>query len=637
MVIRTLLFINSLLLVFSFGKKITSTVDNNPHVYKLPTIIASPDMFCDGTLGENIFTDGDFGSGFQTNLPTDANNYAPGYNYQSTPPPNDGNYIITNNTSAWGSFAASSWINIGDNSNDPNGYMMVVNASYDPSNFYEKTITGLCENTLYQFSADVINLLTGGGIKPNLDFVIDGSVQYSTGEIPADQTWNTYGFTFTTAPGTTSLNLAIRNNAPGGAGNDLAIDNIEFRTCGPETIIKSSIPFICEGISASVLAEIIGTQYPTPFYQWQLSIDGGATWNNVVGENNEELFLATPTDGFQYRLLVSNSSATIDNEKCRIISNIHEVEITPIDFVYFDTLCQGLSLEVGNSSYSTAGIYVDSFFTSYGCDSIVISNLEFVSDQGISADIEVTNPSCANSASGTINVSNVQNGSGIYTYYLNEEYLGDIPFFEYIIAGNYTVRIVDHYGCEVSYDVAVIDPVELTVDLGDDVTILLGESYDIVPQTNLPTTSFVWLNSNGLECTIDCFNPTVFPIETTNYPILVTNAEGCTATDSITIAVDKTRRVFIPNAFSPDADGYNDYFTIYSGVGVEEILNFQIFNRWGSLVFSKNNFQGNLELEGWDGTFKGKKMDSGVYIYTVEILFKDGLTERFSGDVTIVE
>ena len=174
---RILLLLNSCLLVLSLGKPFLFSqqdIYKNKNIELTAFSMAGPLDFCDGTLGENIFTDGDFGSGAANVLPNDVNGYAPSYSYQASPPPNDGFYTITNNTSTWGSFAASAWVNIADNSSDPEGYMMVINASYDPGVFYENTIDNLCENTLYQFSADVINLLNGsGGIAPNLDFLIN--------------------------------------------------------------------------------------------------------------------------------------------------------------------------------------------------------------------------------------------------------------------------------------------------------------------------------------------------------------------------------------------------------------------------------------------------------------------------------
>jgi gliding motility-associated-like protein len=637
---QTLLLLSSLLLTLSFGKSLLFSppdIYNNQHLENTSFSLTSPNDFCDGTLGENIFTDGDFGSGILNILASDVNGYAPGYDYQVSPPPIDGFYTITNNTSSWGSFAVS-WVNVGDNSSDPNGYMMVVNASVSPGTFYEKTINNLCEGTLYQFSADAINLLipSVSGISPNIDFLINGVVQYSTGAIPQDGQWNTYGFTFTTDPGTTSLDLAIRNNAPGGSGNDLAIDNISFRTCGPEIIIDTSIPFICDGETAFLEANIIGGQYLTPVFQWQISTNAGLDWNDVVGATNQTLFLGIPVAGNQYRLIVSNSIATIGNPNCRVTSNAKEIEITPILFTHFDTICQGLEIQVGNSIYNSSGIYLDSLISTYNCDSIVTTYLEVVLGLGITADVELINPFCPNDENGSILISNVQNGGGDYLYALDNASFQVDPLFENLSQGEYLVSVLDQFGCQIELTAPLIDPPALIIDLGDDLNLKLGDEYSLDPLINFPPENIVWIPSEGLSCS-DCINPIASTTSTTTYQVTVTDSKGCAQSDDITINIDNTRNVFIPNAFSPNGDGYNDYFTIYGGIDVAEVINFQVYSRWGSVVFSNKNFQPNDNAIGWNGFFKGKNVNTGVYIYTAEILFKDGLVEVFSGNVTVVE
>ncbi|MFK7775454.1 MAG: gliding motility-associated C-terminal domain-containing protein [Saprospiraceae bacterium] len=642
MITRTLLLLNSCLLLLSFGKSSffsQQDIYNNQDIEENSFSIVSPDDFCDGTLGENIFTDGDFGSGAANVLPNDLNGYAPSYAYQPNPPPDDGFYTITNNTTTWGSFAAAAWINIGDNSSDPEGYMMVINASFDPGFFYEKTVDNLCENTFYQFSADVISLLNlnSNEIKPNLDFLIDGVVQYSTGAVPNNTQWNTYGFTFTSDPGTTSLTLAIRNNAPGGLGNDLAIDNIEFRACGPEIDASAESPFFCSGQPATVNAIVFGTQYPNPYFQWQISTDNGVTWNDLIGENSNSIFVANPVDGHLYRTLVSNSIGTIGNSKCRVISNQVEMIESPSDFIQYDTLCQGLELQVGNSVYNSTGMYVDSLIASNNCDSIIITFLEIVPDLGITADLEITPPGCLGENNGAIIISNIQNGFEPYTFSINGAPAQTNPNIENLSAGSYAINIMDNFQCETTLEAVLVDPSALQIDLGEDVTIKLGESYNLQVQSNLSIESFLWLEMEGLNCSTDCLNPNLSPFQTTTYTLVATDEAGCSTVDSITIFVDNTRNIFIPNAFSPNGDGANDYFTVYGGIDVEEVVNFQVFNRWGGVVFSNKNFQPNDDLIGWNGFFKGKNVNTGVYIFSAEVLFKDGLIERYSGDVTVTE
>lgn len=176
----------------------------------------------------NIFEQGDFGSGEDLFLQEDPG-IAPGYTYTAGPP-NDGFYTISNNLSNW-SDSFDCWLPVQDNSNDPNGYMMVVNATVDPGIFYEEFVDNLSENTKYEFTADILNLISTDCdlIDSNVAFLIDGVAQFETGPIVESNEWKTYGFSFTTAPGQTSVQLSLRNNSPGGQGNDLALDNITFR------------------------------------------------------------------------------------------------------------------------------------------------------------------------------------------------------------------------------------------------------------------------------------------------------------------------------------------------------------------------------------------------------------------------
>lgn len=637
MITRILILTNGLLLLLLYVK--WESLTTSPNISR-PTITAvnAPDMFCDGTLGENIFSDGDFGAGPLTNLPSDENGYAPGYQYENLPPPVDGFYTITNNTTNWGKFAATNWIDIQDNSPDPNGYMMVVNASYTPGIFYEKVIDGLCENTLYQFSADLINMMEPSArqiTKPKIDFLIDGVVMYSTADIEARKNWETYGFTFKTDPGTSTLKLTMRNSAPGGIGNDLAIDNISFRTCGPNIEINTSNPFLCDGQTASLVATINGSQYETPFYQWQRSTDDGLTWTKIAGENDPELFLGIPDAGIAYRLLVSNNSATIDNSKCRVVSNVKTIEIEPKFFTHYDTLCEGLSLIVGDSAYNQSGVYTDSLIATYLCDSIVTTHLEIVADRQMTAEFDFRNPSCPGAVDGSIMVTNVINGSGVYLFALDSLPFQSSAEFTGLGQGSYRIFIEDSYGCMTDIIVNLNDPPFLTLSLRSDTAILLGQSITLNTQVNYPVNFIKWTPSEGLTCD-DCLTPVARPFETTTYTITASNGGDCGATEEVTIIVDASRRVYFPNVFSPNFDGINDYFSVYGDDDIDRVLRLRVYDRWGALLFEETGLELNSEQAGWNGTFKNQEMNSGVYLYTAEVLFIDGNREIFSGDVTLL-
>ena len=282
---------------------------------------------CPGGLGENLFDDGDFGSGFEFSLPQDPG-LAPGYIYNRSGPPADGEYMITSDFNQW-NFVFDTWLRPKDNSNDPNGYMMVVNASFDPGLFYEEVVEGLCDNTSYEFSADILNLIingTPGHSDPNVDFLIDDAVVLRTGIIPKNEVWNTFSFSFDTAPGQTSVQLSLRNNAPGGIGNDLALDNISFRACGPASApsVVQGDNIVCqEDLPIEVIALIEGEEDMDRLYGWQVSSDGVSDWRDVVGEERSRLMYdeLLEDERMFFRFFTAATQASFINEKCRFFSD----------------------------------------------------------------------------------------------------------------------------------------------------------------------------------------------------------------------------------------------------------------------------------------------------------------------------
>lgn len=125
-------------------------------------------------------------------------------------------------------------------------------------------------------------------------------------------------------------------------------------------------------------------------------------------------------------------------------------------------------------------------------------------------------------------------------------------------------------------------------------------------------------------------DPVVMPSETDSYVVTVTAENGCTATDTVSIVVWlRCMRFTIPTAFSPNGDGLNDVFRI-SSFGDDEVSNYQIYNRWGELVFEAGSID-----TAWDGTTDGKKQETGVYIYYITIAC-EGQQAVYSGNITLL-
>jgi len=335
---------------------------------------------CTGSLGDPIvnFT---FGAGTSAGVSFGAPlaSTITNMQYVANQCPNDGYYTITNYSTACFSNA---WHTVTDHTGDANGYYMLINASYTPSDFYVQQVDGLCSGTTYQFSAWVVNVLNRAGISPNITFSIektDGTIlqSYNSGDIPTTSTptWKQYGMYFTTPIGITSVVIRMRNNAPGGNGNDIGLDDIQFRPAGPLTFIAASIAGDSINVCGSSipLSATVESCYVSDEYQWQVSTNNGP-WSNLAGATSTSYTVPVQPPGkYKYRMLVS-ALGNIQVSNCRVSSNVFTVVVVPPATVnrVTATICEGQSYTLpSGTKLSIAGDYKDTARYAFGCDSLV--------------------------------------------------------------------------------------------------------------------------------------------------------------------------------------------------------------------------------------------------------------------------
>ena len=119
------------------------------------------------------------------------------------------------------------------------------------------------------------------------------------------------------------------------------------------------------------------------------------------------------------------------------------------------------------------------------------------------------------------------------------------------------------------------------------------------------------------------------------YEVVVSNQCGVDSA-RVKVAFEDCERVYIPTVFSPNGDRINDYFFIQDGGNVATIKSLKIFDRWGSIVFQAVDVLPNIESVGWDGSFKNTLLSPDVYVYIVEIVFKNGESVIRQGDITLI-
>ncbi len=592
---------------------------------------------CTGNLGDNIFTDGDFGSGTDKILQKDPK-IAPGYTYTTFVPPPDGSYTIAS-TSDWIT-AYPTWIRIKDHSSDPNGYMMIINASLSPGLFYEQTVNDLCDNTLYEFSADIINMVsipTLNHILPNVSFLLDDKVVFNTGGIPQSEHWNNVGFTFVTQPGQTSVKLSLRNNAPGGNGNDLAIDNISFRACGPKALIlPNTVANICEdGNALDLHATIDGKQFPNPALQWQMSKTGTGDWVDL-GKDTIQKHTILKSGIYYYRYLLAVSETNLKNAKCRLVSNIKIIHVQAKFYTIEDTICQGVEYTFGKRKFTQTGTYVDSLHSRFGCDSIVTLKLVVQPDLKITSQNTVVHPTCVGYHDASIFVKSITQGYAPYTVTLNSKITNNNSFTQ-LTRGSYSLKIVDHYGCTSSQTILINDPPLYKVKIDSLPTIKLGEQITLHSSSSQAINSSQYYFENNTICNQQCEGKSYLPFHTGRLTVLAKNDQGCSARDSILLTVNDEIAIYIPNIFTPNGDGKNDLFRPFTtDLVVREIASFRVFNRYGGVVYEALHISPQDATSGWDGTVDAKQANSGVYVYQVELVLINDRVVKKKGDIVLI-
>jgi gliding motility-associated-like protein len=100
--------------------------------------------------------------------------------------------------------------------------------------------------------------------------------------------------------------------------------------------------------------------------------------------------------------------------------------------------------------------------------------------------------------------------------------------------------------------------------------------------------------------------------------------------------VEKRRRIFLPDAFSPNGDGNNDTFTVFADQEVAIVNHLRIFNRWGGMVFERTDFAPNNPALGWDGLLDGQPLNTAVFVYSLAVTYRDGRTEWLTGEMVLM-
>jgi gliding motility-associated-like protein len=603
-------------------------------------------QICTGSLGDPIINI-TFGSG--PNPGTAISSAATNYQYVSTDCPLDGYYALRNSTAAC---FANTWHTITDHTGNANGYFMLVNASVSPGAFYLDTVKELCSNTTYEFAAWILNILKpsacgGSGIRPNLTFRLektDATVlrTYSTNDIPASAIpqWNQFGFFFTTPPDVSDVIIRIINNANGGCGNDIALDDITFRPCGPR--ISASISgttsnnvSVCEGTPRAYSFDAnISVGFNNAVVQWQENFNDGG-WTDIPGAtslNYSTNFSGTTPPGNYLFRLAAAETGNISASKCRIVSlplTVQVVSNPPPIATANSPVCQGnpvllvvagvdavwtgpngfsatgTSATLNNAQPSSSGRYYVTTMNN-GCsrnDSVMV----------------VVDPKPVVTISDTA-IGICQGDSRLVNIYGAESYTWLPAAGLSMISGTLSAHPLDStrfnisganlFGCTDTVTLQVNVWKKPLADAGTNVNIMEGSGVYLSAAAKGDSVFYYWTpvyNITGIQS----LSPLVNPVSDTTYIFHVVSGFGCGA-DEDSVQVHVFKKLIIPNAFSPNKDAVNDTWNI-KGIETYPGAVITVFDRYGQMVFNTSNFKE------WDGSCGNRILPVGVYHYLVSL------------------
>ncbi len=251
--------------------------------------------------------------------------------------------------------------------------------------------------------------------------------------------------------------------------------------------------------------------------------------------------------------------------------------------------------------------------------------------------LEVIDPSCVEVRNGSIEVIDIVNGYYPYEVKFENQAFSTNPINEDLGTGSYFVQVKDSLGCIVDTTVVLGVGQDMNAMITGDTLIYLGDEANLFAGFDIPVgeiDSLRW-NIDSLNC-LDCFEVSVSPYHNTIYGFTAYSESGCIDSVFHLVRVDKDPRLDFPNIFSPNEDNMNDLFIYPTFPSVDRVVEFMIFDNWGSLIFEARDFDPLVSQIIWDGVFNGQRLNPGVFVYLNKVVLKDGREVVTKGDITLI-
>jgi|GEM_PF-1954114 len=312
------------------------------------------------------------------------------------------------------------------------------------------------------------------------------------------------------------------------------------------------------------------------------------------------------------------------------------------DWTYLWTYLGAVVSDESSITVDNPGDYTVVITDADGCSGT--NSIEVLQTDILDASFSTIQADCLDEL-GSITIENVEGGVAplMYSVTGGADFSAS-PNFENLDNGEYEIIVQDGSDCQ--YTAGVVDILEFeipTVSLPD--TIFVEENTRVIIRPELSAidneiASIEWIGDADISC-IDCLTPSVLGLEDAELEVNILYEDECLASATVVIIVIKVNNdlIYIPNIFSQnELSASNRIFNPFASTEIEaRVLQFNIYDRWGNLVFSAENFLiSEASANGWDGTYDGRSAELGVYIYSLNLEYDNGDNKQLSGSITLL-
>ncbi len=281
-----------------------------------------------------------------------------------------------------------------------------------------------------------------------------------------------------------------------------------------------------------------------------------------------------------------------------------------------------------------AGRYRLTLVDQFTCS--IAQDFEMSEPPSLQMEVAARDASCASADSGYLEILSLAGGTPPYRLTANGTPLKIQNHFK-LLVGDYRLDLVDSNNCSLTKNVRIQSPELGSLEVSpSNADLVLGDTlYLSASLYKIHGIKYMrWTGNGDIACDTCLVTYVVAKKEKGHFELRVVDDKDCVYVGKVTFRAH--RGFYVPNVFSPNGDGLNDFFHLYSDRSVEKIDWMQIYDRWGELIYQMTDLFPNQDERAWDGTFRGRAMPPGVYLYFIKFRDKSGVQHTLTGDVTLI-